>query len=78
MNDEKNTVEIKDINEELISFACVARCIAERIYNGIIDVGSGRKSADNVLHTFVSDMKDAEELYKRILELAKSIKGEAK
>ena len=65
---------MKDISEELINCACTASCIATRIYNGTIDVGSGKQSADNALHSFVESMKDAEELHKRLLELAKNIR----
>ena len=65
---------MKDISEKLINCACTANCIATRIYNGIRDVGSGKQSADNALHSFVESMKDAEELYKCLLELAKNIR----
>ena len=59
--------------ENLNKCACVASCIAVRMYNIIRDVGHGELTADNALHQLVEDMKNVRDLSDMLLELSKAI-----
>ena len=64
---------MKVTGEDLNKCACVASCIAVRLYNIIRDVGHGVLTADNALHQLVEDMNNARELSDSLLEMANSI-----
>lgn len=64
---------MKDISEKLINCAITASNISNSIYNRIRNVGSEKQSSANALLSLVESMKEAEELYKRLLELVKII-----
>ena len=64
---------MKVTGEDLNKCACVASCIAVRLYNIIRDVGHGVLTADNALHQLVEDMNNARELIDSLLEMANSI-----
>lgn len=59
--------------ENLNKCACVASCIAVRMYNIIREVGNGELTADNALHQLIEDMKNARDLHDMLLELSESI-----
>ena len=65
---------MKDISEKLTNCAITASNISNSIYNRIRNVGSEKQSSANALLSLVESMKEAEELYKRLLELAKIIR----
>ena len=64
---------MKVTGEDLNRCACVASCIAVRLYNIIRDVGHGNLTADNALHQLVEDTKNARELSDSLLEMSNSI-----
>ena len=64
---------MKVTGEDLNRCACVASCIAVRLYSIIRDVGHGNLTADNALHQLIEDMNNARELRDSLLEMANSI-----
>ena len=64
---------MKVTGEDLNRCACVASCIAVRLYNIIRDVGHGNLTADNAMHQWVEDTKNARELSDSLLEMSESI-----
>ena len=64
---------MKVTGEDLNRCACVASCIAVRLYNIIRDVGHGNLTADNALHQLIEDMNNARELRDSLLEMSNSI-----
>ena len=64
---------MKVTGEDLNRCACVASCIAVRLYNIIRDVGHGNLTADNAMHQLVEDTKNARELSDSLLEMSESI-----
>ena len=64
---------MKVTGEDLNKCACVASCIAVRLYNFIRDVGHGNLTADNALHQLIEDMNNARELRDSLMEMANSI-----
>ena len=73
MPETKNSVrcEMNNISEPLTNCAITANNIACDIYSRIRNVGSEKQSPANALLSLVESMKEAEELYRRLLELAK-------
>ena len=69
---------MKVTGEDLNRCACVASCIAVRLYNIIRDVGHGNLTADNALHQLIEDTKNALDLRDSLLEMARSIPWDGK
>lgn len=64
---------MKLTGDELNKCACVASCVAVRMYNIIREVGHGKLTADNALHQLVEDMKNIRDLSDRLLKMSDSI-----
>ena len=69
---------MKVTGEDLNKCACVASCVAVRLYNIIRDVGHGNLTADNALHQLVEDVNNVRELSNSLLEMSESIPCDGK
>ena len=66
-------LKISVTGDDLNKLACVANCIAVRLYSIIRDVGRGNLTADNALHQLIEDMNNARELRDKLIEMSESI-----